>query len=42
MVGYLTDLTGFCAVLSLSLLVVGLLLPETGPGARKLKPVKAA
>ena len=42
LVGYLTDLTGsylpgfaICAVVSLSLLVVGLLLPETGPAVRK-------
>ena len=41
-VGYLADVTGsylpgfiICAVLSLSLFVVGLLLPETGPEARK-------
>ncbi len=40
-VGYLTDLTGsylpgflICCVLSLSLLIGGLLLPETGPKAR--------
>ena len=45
--GYLADLTGsylpgfiICAILSLSLLVAGLLLPETGPAAKKisLKP----
>jgi MFS family permease len=41
-VGYLTDLTGsylpgffICCVLSLSLFVGGLLLPETGPNAKK-------
>ncbi len=41
-VGYLTDLTGsylpgflICCVLSLSLLIGGLLLPETGPRGRK-------
>ena len=41
-VGYLADTTGsylpgfiICAVISLSLLVVGLLLPETGPKAKK-------
>ena len=40
-VGYLTDITGsylpgftICAVISLSMLVAGLLLPETGPAAR--------
>ena len=43
-VGYLADTTGsylpgfvICAVISLSLLVAGLLLPETGPKARKTK-----
>jgi MFS family permease len=48
-VGYLTDLIGsylpgfvICAVFSLSLLMVGLLLPETGPSSRKLKPEKAS
>jgi predicted MFS family arabinose efflux permease len=42
-VGYLADLTGSylpgfigCCVLSLSLLFCGLLLPETGPGARRV------
>jgi NNP family nitrate/nitrite transporter-like MFS transporter len=42
-VGYLTDITGsylpgfiICAVISLGLLVAGLLLPETGPKARRL------
>jgi MFS family permease len=41
-VGYLTDITGsylpgfiICIVISLSLFVAGLLLPETGPKARK-------
>lgn len=41
--GYLADLTGsylpgfiICAVLSLNLLVAGLLLPETGTGAKKV------
>ena len=43
-VGYLADATGsylpgfiICAVVSLSLLVAGLLLPETGPKARKAR-----
>jgi cyanate permease len=42
-VGYLADITGsylpgfiICAVISLSLLVAGLLLQETGPKAKKL------
>ncbi len=41
-VGYLTDITGsyipgflICCVLSLSLLISGILLPETGPGAKR-------
>jgi MFS family permease len=44
-VGYLADLTGsylpgfiICALVSLSLLAAGLLLPETGPRARKPSP----
>ena len=43
--GYMTDLTGsylpgfiICAVFSLSLLVAGLLIPETGPAAKKVIP----
>jgi hypothetical protein len=47
-VGYLADYTGsylpgfiFCCVLSLSLFIGGLLLPETGPGRAK-KAVKIA
>jgi nitrate/nitrite transporter NarK len=48
-VGYLTDLTGsywpgflICFAMSFSLLVGGLLLPETGPKARKPVVPKAA
>lgn len=47
-VGYLADFTGsylpgfiICCALSLSLLIGGLLLPETGPGARKAVKVPA-
>lgn len=47
--GYITDLTGsylpgfvICAVFSLSLLAAGLLLPETGPAARKSTPKSKA
>jgi MFS family permease len=43
-VGYLADITGsyipgfiICSVMSLSLLLGGLLLPETGPKARKME-----
>lgn len=46
-VGYLADLTGsyipgflICSVLSLSLFFGGLLIPETGPKAKKVAPVK--
>ena len=43
-VGYLTDWTGsflpgfiICAVISLTLFVAGVILPETGPGAKRAK-----
>ena len=49
LVGYLADMTGSylpgfiaCAVFSLSLLIAGALLPETGPKAKAITPLQPA